>query len=327
MHNGMPRTSSANAAIYAARDLIDALRHPAPAALFATLGNAQLDGINQLTSIFAEALPMPPATSSETSPLLRVNALPASQPDGWMIDEIMEDQYKAKYSHLSSIPFGFNRGAPGESPLSPPRVPPVAPAPCYPRRTTQSSTPSPMPRYPLRNCQSQHNANYIVTITSDWTAMSQPTTPPLGPEFANAIFDHKSGKSLEYGHLLKLDKYKAIWTKSFTNELGRLARGVADQDKGTNTIFFICNNQVPRGHTVTYGRIVCKLRPHKSKVHRTRLTVGGNLIDYPGNISTKTAGLTTAKLLFNSIVSTHKARLMGIDVKNFYLNTRGSQST
>jgi hypothetical protein len=49
--------------------------------------------------------------------------------------------------------------------------------------------------------------------------------------------------------------------------------------------------------------------------------VGGNLIDYPGDVSTKTADLTTAKILFNRILSTPKAKFMGIDLKNFYLNT------
>ena len=118
-----------------------------------------------------------------------------------------------------------------------------------------------------------------------------------------------------------MDKYRDIWTRSFANELGRLAQGVADRETGTNTVFFIPRHKVPKGRTVTYGRIVCKLRPHKKEVERTRLTVGGNLIDYPGDVSTKTAGLTTAKLLFNSVVSTPNAKFMGIDVKNFYLNT------
>jgi hypothetical protein len=52
-----------------------------------------------------------------------------------------------------------------------------------------------------------------------------------------------------------------------------------------------------------------------------RLTVGGNLIDYPGNVSTKTADLTMAKILFNSVVPMPNAKFMGIDLKNFYLNT------
>jgi len=63
------------------------------------------------------------------------------------------------------------------------------------------------------------------------------------------------------------------------------------------------------------------MRPMKKEVERTRLTVGGNLIDCPGDVSTKTANLTTAEILFNSVVSTPDAKFMGIELKNFYLNT------
>jgi hypothetical protein len=50
-------------------------------------------------------------------------------------------------------------------------------------------------------------------------------------------------------------------------------------------------------------------------------TVGGNLIDSPDNVITKTVGLTTAKILFNSVISTPHAKCMSIDLKHFYLNT------
>jgi hypothetical protein len=48
--------------------------------------------------------------------------------------------------------------------------------------------------------------------------------------------------------------------------------------------------------------------------------VGGNLIDYPGNVATSTADITTAKLVWNSVISTDHARFMGMDAKNFYLS-------
>jgi hypothetical protein len=63
------------------------------------------------------------------------------------------------------------------------------------------------------------------------------------------------------------------------------------------------------------------LRPQKKEPARTRLTVGGNLIDYPWDVATPTSDLTTAKLLFNSVVSTPGAVFVVMDVKNFYLNT------
>jgi hypothetical protein len=39
-----------------------------------------------------------------------------------------------------------------------------------------------------------------------------------------------------------------------------------------------------------------------------------------GNISTETAGLTTVKPLFNSILSTPNAKIMTMDIKDFYPN-------
>jgi hypothetical protein len=46
---------------------------------------------------------------------------------------------------------------------------------------------------------------------------------------------------------------------------------------------------------------------------------GGNLINYPGELTTKTADITTSKLMWNSIFSTEGARYMCLDIKNFYL--------
>ena len=114
----------------------------------------------------------------------------------------------------------------------------------------------------------------------------------------------------------------AKWRKSFANELGRLTQGIGDRIKsGTETLFFIRHDQDPEGQKVTYGRLVVSICPQKEETHRVRLTVGGNLIDYPGDFSSPTADLTTAKCLFNSVVSTPVAKFMTTDVKDFYLNT------
>jgi hypothetical protein len=102
---------------------------------------------------------------------------------------------------------------------------------------------------------------------------------------ANSVIDQITGQSYEYRHLVtgKVTGHTTeVWTKSFANELGRLANGVGTRvPEGTNTIFFINRSQVPTDRKVTYGRIVCTIRPQKKETHRTRLTVGGNLIDYP----------------------------------------------
>jgi hypothetical protein len=62
-------------------------------------------------------------------------------------------------------------------------------------------------------------------------------------------------------------------------------------------------------------------RPQKEEPNRTRLTAGGNLIDYPGDVSTPTADTTTAKMVINSTISTPNAKFMCADIKDFYLGT------
>ena len=89
-------------------------------------------------------------------------------------------------------------------------------------------------------------------------------------------------------------------------ELRRLAQGW-DGSNGTDTIFFMSHDEIkkiPRDRTVTYARIVVDYRPQKDDPNQVRITVGGNLINYPGELTTQTADLTTTKILWNSTIST-----------------------
>ena len=72
---------------------------------------------------------------------------------------------------------------------------------------------------------------------------------------------------------------------------------------------------------VTYGQFVCTIRPEKAEQERTRFTVGGDRINYPGEVATPTAEMLVAKMLFNSVVSTKGAKFMTMDISNFYLMT------
>ena len=80
-------------------------------------------------------------------------------------------------------------------------------------------------------------------------------------------------------------------------------------------------SNIPLDRVVTYARIVVDYRPQKEDPNRVRITAGGNLIKYPGELTTRTADLTTAKLLWNSTISTDGARYSCLDVGNFYLET------
>jgi hypothetical protein len=103
---------------------------------------------------------------------------------------------------------------------------------------------------------------------------------------------------------MKHPKYKDVWTKSFGTEIHRLATT-------TETIFFVKKDKIPndRKGNETYARIVCVYCNGKKNKYRTRITMGGNLVNYTRDCGTPTANLLTVKLLLDSIISTPNAKI------------------
>jgi hypothetical protein len=138
------------------------------------------------------------------------------------------------------------------------------------------------------------------------------------------VHNTETGEYLNYRQLMRSPKHKETWSKSAANEFGRLAQGLKDgRVKGTNTIKFIRKNKIPqdRRKDVTYGSVKCEIKTNKAETHRTRLTAGGDRINYPEDVGTLTADMTLFKILANSIILTPGARCIMIDIKDFYLNT------
>lgn len=130
-------------------------------------------------------------------------------------------------------------------------------------------------------------------------------------------FDPDTGQLAEYTELSKSSEGE-LWQASNAAEIGRLAQGFGTQ-KGTNTMFFIPHTALPKGRKPTYLRVVAAFRPEKDNPRRIRWTCGGDRVEYPGDVSTKTADISTAKLLFNSVLSTPNAKFMTGDLKDFTL--------
>ena len=148
---------------------------------------------------------------------------------------------------------------------------------------------------------------------------------------AYPVLDASTGQQLEHRQLRRHPAYKQVWDTSYANELGRLCQGIGHDDatatkqrvEGTDTFRPIHYNDIPpdRRSDVTYTRVVCEVRPQKEDPNRTRITIGGNRICYPGDTGTKTGSLELVKLQLNSVLSTPQARFAGFDIKNFYLGT------
>ena len=162
------------------------------------------------------------------------------------------------------------------------------------------------------------NRNYLPN------RQSQPSNMPHLEHFANPVVHPITGETIDkYERLANDPVTSEIWTTAFGKELGGLAQGDNKTGAaGTNTVFFLSHDEIrniPKDRTVTYARVVVDYRPQKEDPNRVRITVGGNLINYPGELTTRTADLVTSKILWNSVVSTPNARYVTADLKLFYL--------
>ena len=115
----------------------------------------------------------------------------------------------------------------------------------------------------------------------------------------------------KYEKLINDPALSDVWTEAMCRELDRLAQG-SDNVEGTDTEEFLTLDNIRNisaDRKVTYARIVVNYRPHKpNEPNRMRLTVGGNFIEYPGELTTCTADLTTTKIMWNSGIITERVQ-------------------
>ena len=286
----MPAISSADAATHAARNLTHALLNPQPASPIADAGDPDLTALNQLADIFQRQI--------------TAKLKPPPHPN-----------HVANAAQLI-------RPVPENAPQPLPRVAPtIAPRVAHTTTTTTTPTHPPSPRVAADIKASQLiPAQKIPNTPLEKLVELPPDDNEWYLHFGGAVFDDVTETWMEWKELITNPRTRDRWLKAGTKEFGQLAQGI-DDIKGTDTIQFIRKSDIPRGRTYTYGRFVVDYRPQKADPYRLRLTVGGNLIKYPGNTSAPTADLETVKILINDIVSTPNAKAVVLDIKNFYLNT------
>ena len=151
----------------------------------------------------------------------------------------------------------------------------------------------------------------------------------LDDDDALAVLDRESGTLLEHRQLRKDPRYKTVWDRSYANEHRRLCQGIATGNKaggervaGTNTFHLITFADIPhhKRKEIIYTKVVCEICEGKDDENRTRITVGGNLICYPGNAGTNTVSLELIKLMLKGVISRKGARFACIDIQKFYLD-------
>ena len=103
-----------------------------------------------------------------------------------------------------------------------------------------------------------------------------------------------------------VDPTKQIWTKSLSNEWGRLDQGNIHGVSSTDIIYFIYQHEVPQGRDVTYITYVFDYRPLKSEPYRVQITVGGKRLTYEEDAGSPAANLLETKGLISRTISNAK---------------------
>ena len=115
-----------------------------------------------------------------------------------------------------------------------------------------------------------------------------------------------------------------VWMTAFGKDFGGMCQGDNKTNTvGTNAMFVMTPEDIPaipKDQPPTYAKVVVAYRPQKDDPYRIRITAGGNKIFYPGELTTRTADMTTAKLHWNSVLSTPNAKYMCLDIGNLYLS-------
>ena len=229
--------------------------------------------------------------------------------------------------------------SPIETPVAPPRVQDkpimktpgaVAPAPRVPEKESVPASTLQIKSNKLKNARYANTAPHTYPLRS-MTRNKGTNFKHLAVQYLTAqhIFEPQmnhiytpNGKKQTIDDLLNsIDK--EIWTKSLSNEWGRLAQGNKHGVKSTDTIEFICKGDVPTGRKVTYATYVVDYRPLKDEQYRVRITVGGDKLTYLDDAGSPAANLMETKLLVNSIIShaAMGARFMSADIKDYFLAT------
>jgi hypothetical protein len=300
----IPQLSSTDRLIMAEKDMVDALQNPHPGLPFARIGDDTISALAELATIFKPKLRQAPPPTLPSAPL-KVTQRPclAESYNPILASPLplrrqTRSQTTIHTQDITNAPLPPRVVTPRTLGTSPPRVPPRSHR-LSPRNLSQND---------LCGMDTAHMA--IALGDNCWSQKHQ----------ANTVIHPTTGKEMEYMALIKDPHLQPLWTRGFGNECGCLFQGIQDIP-GTDTCFFIKLTNIPKDRNITFGKIVCDYKPHKKEKERGRLTVGGDILDYSGDVATSTADITTFKILINSTLSTDDAAIMMMDIKNYYLGT------
>ncbi len=190
---------------------------------------------------------------------------------------------------------------------TPCRARPIAPTRIQPRRESRVAH-SAIPGGAQQRIVTQHAINLLTlreqasfsTIHTPRALMKHAKMRVNMEHYANPMVHPVTGRTISsYKKLMHNPATAEVWQTAFGKDFGGMAQGCNKTgQKGTNAMFVMAHDKVRHALAAkkffTYANPVVDYQPQKDDPHRIRITAGGNLIDYDGDPSVRTADLDTA---------------------------------
>jgi hypothetical protein len=295
----MPQLSSTDRLLMAAKDMTNALQNHHPEVPFTRVGDDTISALTELAAIFKLKLRQTPSHAPQAAPPTVFQHPSLAESSNQILNSPMPIARQTRSQtiiHTQDIP---------NVPLPPRVVTPRTLRPSPPRVLPGTLSPQLVSGQLLRNGHSPHGycprRQPLVT-----TAPRKRRHLPSHQKRNGTLGSHEGSPSPT-----TLDA--RIWQ--------RMRMPLPRNSRHSRNRFFIKLTNIPKDRKITYGKIVCDYKPHKKEKERVRITVGGDILDYAGDVATSIAYITTFKILINSTLSTEDAAMMMMDIKNYYLGT------
>lgn len=311
-HVRMPTTTSTDLLLAGLRDVTHALNSPTANSPLAPLTDSHASELRRAVTLLSGAIdkctPLPPSVSH--APTLRVEPQVLTHAPVLRVSQtptIHAALPAPTVRFASDVPLTTNTTTQKFSSHQTPAI----------RKKSERVTgPQHRPRHNHGTRANSHVTLAATVTLSPPTTLTDDTAVQHVALHGNAL-NPDTGLVAKYPELIRSSS-GAKWIKSNDDEIHRLAQG-HNEIHGTNTIFFVPRSVLPENCKPAYITVVCAYRPEKEVAERIRWCVGGDKIEYSGDVSTKTAALETAKLLINSVISTPNGKMLCADLKDFYL--------
>jgi hypothetical protein len=137
---------------------------------------------------------------------------------------------------------------------------------------------------------------------------------------ANLMVHPVTGETiLNYKKLMNDPATAEVWQTVLGKDFGGMCQGDNKTgQKGTNAMFVMTHDEIAHvlqaKKVFPYANPVVDYRAQKEDPYHIRITAGGNLITYKEELSVRTADINTAKIHWNSVISTDATMYMCLDM-------------